>query len=282
VGSEPDDPDVEDLPSYPIVEKYKSERFENLLFSEVDDLLVAVNAGRIRPNLLFGYDVGRDVNFSVLYGLEQVPMGDNILLITRFIGKLVQETIPNQLNYLDKRVMSRFLHARLAVDATGLGRGIGDGMEEKYPDRVDSILITDNWKGDMCPRLKTRMESDLLGVPNDREVKNHIYSIRRSTGRGGGFIYSAHGSGRGNQASPGKAHHGDIFWALVLANSMAPPITVSADTAISGEPLVGAPRDRKFASLIEVPIVGDLKGDRISNYELDLDNPVKFKREGRF
>lgn len=238
---EPDDPDVEDAEGFPIVEKYKSEKFDNLLFSEIDDLLLAVNSGRIRHDLLFGFDVGHDVNSSVLYALEQIPMGDNVLLITRFITKLVQETIPNQINFLDKKVMSRFLYARMAIDATGMGVGISDSMVEKYPDRFEGIKITENWKGDMTPRLKTRMESQLVAVPNDREVKAHIYSIRRATGRGGGFIYSAHGSARGNQSNPGKAHHGDIFWALVLANSMAPQITVSADTTISGNLWSGPP-----------------------------------------
>ena len=87
-------------------------------------------------------------------------------------------------------------------------------MSEELADyswRTTPISFSNSWKEEICSDFRIRLEESTIAIPNRKDVKNQIHSIKRKVTESGRFMFDA---------EKNREHHGDIFWAIAMASSM--------------------------------------------------------------
>lgn len=105
--------------------------------------------------------------------------------------------------------LARFLAA--ALDTTGNGEYMGEAMRQKYGDgRVYCIKFTEGFYRENTPKLKARLEDDMMTVPADSETIDdlHMFEVINGVARMPQYRSSAGG---------GRKRHGDAGVAALLA-----------------------------------------------------------------
>jgi len=193
--------------TFPIVEKYSNIDFK--YYEDLDSLRMAINAGKVSDkNLYAGYDVGRKQNngeFSIIEELKTDPP----LQIVRHLQTFRNKKFKYQKKYL-KDCLDYFPRLKMKIDSGGIGEDIGEELSD-YSWRVDAIHFTNDWKEETCADFRIRLEEQMIALPNMKDVKTQIHSIKRKVTESGRFIFDA---------EKNKNHHGDIYWSIAMASSL--------------------------------------------------------------
>jgi len=192
--------------TFPIVEKYPDVDFR--LYEDIESLRLAVQQGKVSSHRLYaGYDVGRKQNngeFSIIEELRTDPP----LQIIRHLQTFRNKKFRYQKGYL-KKCLDVFPLLKVKIDSGGIGEDMAEELSD-YSWRVDPIHFTNEWKEEICADFRIRLEEQMIGIPNKKEVKTQIHSIKRKVTESGRFIFDA---------EKNKDHHGDIFWSIAMASS---------------------------------------------------------------
>jgi len=192
--------------TFPIVEKYPDVDFK--LYEDLDSLRSGVNSGKVSPeNLYAGYDVGRKQNNGEFSIIEEVKT-DPPLQIVRHLQTFRNKKFKYQKAYL-KKALDIFPRLKMKIDSGGIGEDMGEDLSD-YSWRVDAIHFTNEWKEEVCADFRIRLEEQMMALPNKKDVKNQIHSIKRKVTESGRFIFDA---------EKNRNHHGDIFWSIAMASS---------------------------------------------------------------
>ena len=181
-------------------------------FESPEQLSHAISLGTVGKLFFAGFDVGRDENNSELIILEELPNKDH-LQIVRLLLTMKKTEFRQQFNILDK-IFNIIPIKKLKIDSTGMGRNLGEDLRRKFHSRVDDIKFTNENKNDMATNLKLRMEDQSIALPNNRDLKRQIHSVKR--------VVSANSIVK-FEVTKNRLHHGDKFWALALASSAGEP-----------------------------------------------------------
>jgi len=203
--------------TFPIVEKYPEIDFR--FYENLDDLALAVNSGKVSfQNLYSGYDVGRKKNAGEFSIIEEVRVqGRQPLQIVRHLQTFQNKKFKYQKNYL-KRALDMFGRLKMKIDSGGMGEDMSEELAD-YSWRVEPIHFTNDWKEEVCADFRIRLEESLMALPNRKDVKNQIHSIKRKVTESGRFIFDA---------EKNKNHHGDIYWSIAMASSFGERVMRSA------------------------------------------------------
>lgn len=203
--------------TFPIVEKYPKTNFR--YYENMDDLRMAVNNGNVSfENLYAGYDVGRKKNAGEFSIIEEIKVaGQQPLQIIRHLQTFKRKKYEYQKAYL-KRALDSFPRLKLKIDAGGIGNQMGEELAD-YSWRVEPIEFTNSWKEEICADFRIRLEEQLVALPNIKDVKNQIHSIKRKVTESGRFIFDA---------EKNKNHHGDIYWSIAMASSFGERVVRTA------------------------------------------------------
>jgi len=101
---------------------------------------------------------------------------------------------------------------RMKIDSGGMGEPIAEELSD-YSWRVEPVHFTNDWKEETCSDFRIRLEESQIALPNKKDLKNQIHSIKRKVTETGRFIFDA---------EKNNAHHGDIFWSIAMASSLGP------------------------------------------------------------
>lgn len=183
--------------------------------SSIDEL------SRTPCELFLGIDVGRRHDLTVCWVLER----SGGKLCTREVLTLKGMPFPDQLAQLAPRVR---LARKTCLDATGMGIGLGDTLQQEFGSRVELCSFTSALKEDLFPRVRSAFERGLLAVPNSKTVIEDLHSVQRIVTREGRVTYRAGGSPDG---------HSDRCTALALALRAADTAPVSVRPKLIGEPM---------------------------------------------
>jgi phage FluMu gp28-like protein len=187
--------------------------------------------------LYAGIDVARDRNKTVLW-LDEY-LGD--VAWTRAVVRLVGTSFPKQHKELMPWVEKT---TRTAVDATGMGVGIFDYLDEACRGRVMGVNFAGkNDKGvaiktHMAIQMKNRLEKGLDRIPHDQDIRQAWLSIKRMpTGTGVKFDApqietDTPVAGGGKKKAWG---HADEFWAKAMANLAAEQLGVGAIETVDSD-----------------------------------------------
>jgi phage FluMu gp28-like protein len=195
--------------TFPIVEKYP--HIDLKLYEDLDSLMKAVQAGKVSPNLFAGYDVGRKSNNGEFSIIEEVKtdMSSTPLQVIRHLQTFRNKKFKYQKAYL-KKCLDDLPRLKMKIDSGGIGEDMAEELAD-YSWRVDPIHFSNEWKEETCADFRIRLEEQLIAIPNKKDVKNQIHSIKRKVTESGRFIFDA---------EKNKEHHGDIFWSIAMASSL--------------------------------------------------------------
>lgn len=181
-----------------------------------------------------GIDVGRDHDATTLWLDEQV--GD--VSWTRAVVWIYATPFPKQVRLLNPLVRHTL---RTAIDRTGMGVALVDGLEEKNAGRIMGVSFAgsnDNgvrMKTDLAIRIKKKFEKRASRIPHAPQIRTEFMAIKReATATGVTFdaprieVDTAVAGG----AKKKKFAHADVFWAKALADFAADsaPIRLGIET----------------------------------------------------
>lgn len=206
--------------------------------SESDEATMDWPAGykAIGP-LYFGLDVARDGDRTVMW-IDEL-LGD--VSICRAVIRLHSMPFPQQEEALGPWIE---MCSRGAMDATGMGVGMYDHLNQEHPGKVMGINFAGTndagvkIKTDMAIRIKKRMEQARSRIPRDPQVRQALQAIKReATSTGVKFdaprieVDSAIAGGKRKKIFS----HADEFWAKAMCDLAAEqPVSHLSDGAMIG------------------------------------------------
>jgi phage FluMu gp28-like protein len=127
---------------------------------------------------------------------------------------------------------------RACVDQSGLGMMLAEHLVQKYGDIVEPVQFTAALKERLAPMVKMAFEERTVRIPDNREVRADLNSVKRYVSPAGNVRFDAEHTDRG---------HADRFWALALVVNAAsqPAASFSEQAFLAGEPVL-----RGFAQIV--------------------------------
>ncbi len=118
---------------------------------------------------------------------------------------------------------------RVCIDQSGIGMMLAEHLVQKYGAIVEPITFTAQLKERLAPMVKQAFEERTVRIPDNREVRADINSVKRFVTMAGNVRFDAEHTDRG---------HADRFWALAMVVNAASEPSQHFDE-IAG--LVGSP-----------------------------------------
>ena len=127
---------------------------------------------------------------------------------------------------------------RCCIDQSGIGMMLAERLVQKYGAVVEPVTFTAQLKERLAPMVKQAFEERTVRIPDNREVRADINSVKRFVTPAGNVRFDAEHTDRG---------HADRFWALALVvNAASEPSASFAEQAF----LVGQPVMHGFAEVV--------------------------------
>jgi hypothetical protein len=118
---------------------------------------------------------------------------------------------------------------RCCIDQSGLGMMLAEHLVQRYGALVEPVQFTAPLKERLAPMVKQAFEERTVRIPDNREVRADINSVKRFVTLAGNIRFDAEHTDRG---------HADRFWALAMVvNAASAPRANFAEQAL----LVGKP-----------------------------------------
>ena len=120
---------------------------------------------------------------------------------------------------------------RCCIDQSGLGMMLAERLVQKYGAVVEPTTFTAALKERLAPMVKQAFEERTVRIPDNREVRADINSVKRFVTPAGNVRFDAEHTDRG---------HADRFWALALVvNAASEPSASFAEQAfLTGQPVM--------------------------------------------
>jgi phage FluMu gp28-like protein len=101
---------------------------------------------------------------------------------------------------------------RVCVDQSGIGMMLAEHLVQKYGAMVEPVTFTAALKERLAPMVKMAFEERTVRIPDNREVRADINSVKRFVTLAGNVRFDAEHTDRG---------HADRFWALAMVVNAA-------------------------------------------------------------
>jgi phage FluMu gp28-like protein len=201
------------------------------------------------PELYLGVDIGRKHDLTIawlfekvggvlwsrhLLTLKGVSFDEQEKAICRLIegGAFVARLSPAARAGGDSRA-TRGIAAirRCCIDQSGLGMMLAEHLVQKYGEVVEPVQFTAALKERLAPMVKMAFEERTVRIPDNREVRADLNSVKRFVTPAGNVRFDAEHTDRG---------HADRFWALALVVNAAsqPTASFSEQAFLAGEPVM--------------------------------------------
>jgi phage FluMu gp28-like protein len=185
----------------------------------------------LNPKLrhVYGYDVGRVADLSVLWALAEE---ENLDVTTALIIEMSQMPFKTQESVMRAVEYGLPGFAGAAVDAGGIGASLAEAARQEWgPELIHEIKLSESWYSTNFPPLKGRFEDKGLSIPPDTYIRDDLRQIKVIKGLpklGDARVKTADGQ-----------RHGDSAIALTLADYA---LRHAPDIA-PWEPVFAAPSD---------------------------------------
>lgn len=170
----------------------------------IEDVEISTPQGKVlrkahERSFVVGMDIAKAVDYSVIWAMDLET------------GRLVYYRRLNKMDYRDlldlvSKVCKQYNQAPLIFDATGVGQGLAD-MLNNYDIVTHPFIFTNESKNDIINRLILAVEYQEIMMPNITTVRNEL-SV---------FTYTMTRTGKISYAAP-AGFHDDIVMSLALAN----------------------------------------------------------------
>ncbi len=156
--------------------------------------------------LYLGVDIGRKRDLTIAWLFEKVGgvLWSRLLLTLKGVTFDEQEKAIFRLLDLGVR--------RAGIDASGIGMMLAEHAVQKYGAVVEPTTFTAQLKERLAPMVKQAFEERTVRIPDNREVRADINSVKRFVTPAGNVRFDAEHTDRG---------HADRFWALAMVVNAA-------------------------------------------------------------
>jgi phage FluMu gp28-like protein len=187
--------------------------------------------------LYLGVDIGRKRDLTIAWLFEKVGgvLWSRHLLTLKGVSFDEQERaicalIEGRNSKLENRQSSAAVR-RCSVDQSGLGMMLAEHLVQKYGEVVEPVQFTAPFKERVAPMVKMAFEERTVRIPDNREVRADLNSVKRFVTPAGNVRFDAEHTDRG---------HADRFWALALVVNAAthPAASFSEQAFLAGEPVM--------------------------------------------
>ena len=164
----PPAPDFVDWPR-PAIEAWTA----LFIAQELEPRLAALN-----PKLrhVYGYDVGRVIDLSVLWALAEK---ENLDAETVLIIEMAQMPFKTQEAIMRAVEYGLPGFAGAAVDSNGIGASLGEAARQEWgPELIHEVKLSESWYGTNFPPLKGRFEDKGLSIPADTLIRDDLRQIK--------------------------------------------------------------------------------------------------------
>jgi phage FluMu gp28-like protein len=212
------------------------------------------------PELFLGVDIGRKRDLTIawlfekvggvlwsrhLMTLKGVAFDEQEKQICRLIegignreweGRGGSRTAPTHSQLPTPHSRSFPAVRRCCVDQSGLGMMLAEHLVQKYGAIVEPVQFTAALKERLAPMVKQAFEERSIRIPDNREVRADINSVKRFVTPAGNVRFDAEHTDRG---------HADRFWALALVVNAAsePAPSFSEQAFLAGSPVMSGLMD---------------------------------------
>jgi phage FluMu gp28-like protein len=195
------------------------------------------DSGLRTSDLYLGIDIGRKRDLTIAWLFERVGgiLWSRVLLTLKGVTFDEQEKIIFRLLDLGVR--------RAGIDASGLGMMLAEHAVQKYGAVVEPMTFTAQLKERLAPMVKQAFEERTVRIPDNREVRADINSVKRYVTPAGNVRFDAEHTDRG---------HADRFWALAQVINAATESAAHSRSDAFEEvaSLVGAPVLAGFRDMV--------------------------------
>jgi len=101
---------------------------------------------------------------------------------------------------------------RCCIDQSGIGMMLAEHLVQKYGAMVEPVTFTAQLKERLAPMVKMAFEERTVRIPDNREVRADLNSVKRFVTLAGNVRFDAEHTDRG---------HADRFWALAMVVNAA-------------------------------------------------------------
>ena len=195
--------------------------------------LMTPDPGHRTPDLYLGVDIGRKRDMTIAWLFEKVGgvLWSRGLLSLKGVSFDEQEkAICNLIEGPGSGVRSPESGPRtpdsglrtpsvrrVCVDQSGIGMMLAEHLVQKYGGVVEPVTFTAQLKERLAPLVKQAFEERTVRIPDNREVRADINSVKRFVTMAGNVRFDAEHTDRG---------HADRFWALALVvNAARQPVS---------------------------------------------------------
>ncbi len=182
--------------------------------------------------LYLGVDIGRKRDLTIAWLFEKLGgvLWSRALLVMKAVTFDEQEKAIFSLLDLGVR--------RAGIDASGLGMMLAEHAVQKYGAVVEAMTFTAQVKERLAPMVKQAFEERTVRIPDSREVRADLNSVKRYVTPSGNVRFDAERTDKG---------HADRFWALAeVINAATQPVAHFAEVAA----LVGSPVMAGFREVV--------------------------------
>jgi len=188
-------------------------------------------------DLYLGVDIGRKRDLTIAWLFERVGgvLWSRTLVTMKGVSFDEQERAICRLIERSTATPGCDLHRqeclchRVCIDQSGIGMMLAEHLVQKYGAIVEPITFTAQLKERLAPMVKQAFEERTVRIPDNREVRADINSVKRFVTMAGNVRFDAEHTDRG---------HADRFWALAMVVNAASEPSQHLDE-IAG--LVGSP-----------------------------------------
>jgi phage FluMu gp28-like protein len=119
---------------------------------------------------------------------------------------------------------------RVCIDQSGIGMMLAEHLVQRYGAIVEPVTFTTQLKERLAPMVKQAFEERTVRIPDNREVRADINSVKRFVTLAGNVRFDAEHTDRG---------HADRFWALAMVVNAAtePRASFAEQATITGLPV---------------------------------------------
>ena len=189
-------------------------------------------------DLYMGVDIGRKRDLTIAWLFEKVGgiLWSRRLLVMKGVSFDLQEKEICQL--IDGGAapcpVSRDPYPalrRVCIDQSGIGMMLAEHLVQKYGAIVEPVQFTAALKERLAPLVKQAFEERTVRIPDNREVRADINSVKRFVTPAGNVRFDAEHTDRG---------HADRFWALAMVVNVAsePAASFAEQASLAGEPVM--------------------------------------------
>jgi phage FluMu gp28-like protein len=199
------------------------------------DLYLGIDIGRKRDlTIAWLFEKVGDVLWSrVLLALKGMSFDQQERVICDLIegerlSSVVSGPLPRTTDHGPRTAVVR----RVCVDQSGIGMMLAERLVQKYGAVVEPVTFTALVKERLAPLVKQAFEDRTVRIPDSREVRADLNSVKRFVTPAGNVRFDAEHTDRG---------HADRFWALaqvISAATEAPAARFAEVAALAGTPVM--------------------------------------------